>query len=216
MTRANFSLYALFPINSRLEWGAQMWARPRFGSNWSFLISVGDYSYQLACAAFGVIAVSTKSLKIRYGMIGMMLLTWPMFVLSGARHQVIAVAMPTLLSILIMRNWSRGKQIVFLGTAFVITNAIMLAIIEYRNSGFASFSWDDSPLLTKKEKIAKHQGLNMLEELIILNGYQAEGLMKVETRWQLFRARGELCSARPVERKAIPGWRFCGLAGGIP
>ena len=139
-----------------------MWARPRFGGSWTFLISAADYCYQLLCASFGVIAVATQNRKVRTLMIALSILTWPMFMLGGARNQILAVILPTILSILIIRRWSRAKQVVFLGVVLFLVNSVMLVVIEFRNEGFSSFTWENNPFLTKKENIVKHQGLNML------------------------------------------------------
>jgi oligosaccharide repeat unit polymerase len=214
MARADFSLNAIFPINSRAAWTEQMWARPRFGGSWTFLISIADYCYQLLCASFGVIAVATQNRKIRTLMIGLALLTWPMFMLGGARNQLLAVILPTILSFLIIRNWSRTKQIIFLAVTFVLINSIMLVVIEFRNEGFSSFTWDNNPFFTKKEKIVKHQGLNMLEELMILNEYQERNIMDVEFGGNYFANAVNFVPRGLWKDKPFPGKKFAELRVG--
>lgn len=175
MYRVNFRLVdALFPIQGRYSWGTQMWVRPRVGGSFSFLISVANYTYMFICSMFGMIAVATLRRNVRRWMIVMMLLTWPMFLLEGSRHKVLIVAMPAAFSLLLLKPWSRQKQIVFAVTSLLVLNFLMLITITYRNVGYAEYFRGD------RAREMTHRGLNMIEELIYLNRYQQHGAMDVE------------------------------------
>ena len=172
---------ALFPVKSRANWGHQLWARPRFGGTSAFLVSIGMYSYMMICAGFGMVAVATKSRRVRTLMSVMVILTWPMFLLSGTRHYVIAVALPSILAVLILKPWSRAKQLIFLATIAISLNFCFLVVIKYRDTGLAGFipttaSTYDDP----EAKEQKHLGLNMPQELFYINRYQDEGSIDIE------------------------------------
>lgn len=169
-------IQALFPLNGRWE---SLWARPRFGGTTDFLVSIGMYCYQLTCAMFGLIAVSTASRRVRRTMMFMIALTWPMFLLGGTRHHVLAVGMPSILAILIINRWSRTKQIVFLGTVAVCLNFAFLVVLEYRDSGFAEY-FETNFTVKETEKERKHLGLNMTQELCYLMRYQSQGRLEIE------------------------------------
>ncbi len=181
MYRVNFQFFgALFPFEGRHSWGTQMWARPRVGGSLSFLVSVANYTYMFVCSMFGMIAVATMRSNVRRGMIGMMLLTWPMFLLEGSRHKVLIVAMPAAFSLLLLKSWSRQKQIAFVVVSLLVVNFLMLIVITYRNVGYSEYFTDDRP------REMKHLGLNMIEELTYLNRYQQHGTMEVEWGYNYF------------------------------
>lgn len=169
-------IQALFPLNGRWE---TLWARPRLGGTTDFLVSIGMYCYQITCAMFGLVAVSTVSRRVRRTMLLMITLTWPMFLLSGTRHHVLAVGMPSILAILIIHRWSRAKQIAFLGTIAVCLNFAFLIVIEYRDSGIGGF-FEKNYTVEESEKKRKHLGLNMTQELCYLIRYQEQDQISVE------------------------------------
>lgn len=181
MYRVDFRIIeALLPVQGRHSWGTQMWVRPRIGGTFSFLVSVADYTYMFICSMFGMIAVATLRPNVRRCMICMMLLTWPMFVLEGSRHKVLIVAMPAAFSLLLLKSWSRQKQIIFVVTSLLVVNFLMLVVITYRNVGYSEYFTNDRP------REMKHLGLNMIEELKYLNRYQDYGSMDVEWGYNYF------------------------------
>ncbi|TWT72935.1 hypothetical protein [Allorhodopirellula solitaria] len=181
MYRVNFQFRAaLFPIEGRHIWGTHMWARPRIGGAFSFLVSVADYTYMFICSMFGMIAVATLRPNVRRWMIALMLLTWPMFVLEGSRHKVLIVAMPAAFSLLLLKSWSRQKQITFVVVSLLVVNFLMLIAVTYRNVGYAEY------FTSERDRKMTHFGLNMTEELMYLNRYQQHGAMDVEWGYNYF------------------------------
>lgn len=170
-------LETLFPIAAR-SGVASMFSRGRFGGNTGFLISSADYCYMAACAGFGIIFVATRLPRVRGMMLFLICLTWPMFFLSGTRHKAIAVALPAILAILVIKNWSKLQKGAFLLVAEIVFYVIMLVAIEFRNDGI------DKLFLSKHgmERLsgAKHLGLNMPEELMYLIRFQENGKLAIE------------------------------------
>ncbi len=214
MTRANFDfLGTLLPLQSRAAWGrSEMWARPRFGGSFSFLISAAGYSYLLCCASFGVISVATRSSRQRWLMFGLMLLTWPMFMLSGTRSNFLAVVMPLILSVLFLRRWSRGQQLLFLGGCLIAINFAMLVTIASREKGFDRFFSQDDALESLGEQ--EHEGLNMPEELVYINAYQESGLLEPEWGYEYFSQAVNFIPRAVWPGKPFPGEKFSALRVG--
>lgn len=203
-------LDALFPMSGRWD---RLWARPRFGGSTAFLVSVGEYSYQIVCAGFGLVAVATRKRKVRSLMMVMIMLTWPMFLLSGTRHQLLAVGLPTVLAILVLKPWSRFKQIVFLLTLGFILNAAFLVVIQYRNSGISNFfaeryAYEEEPAETK------HLGLNMPMELMYLLGYQQNGDIAIEWGYNYYAHAVNFIPRAFWADKPFPGETFSDLRVG--
>ena len=212
MYRADFRFMdALFPIGARWS-GAQMWARGRFGGSTDFLVSVGNYSYLMCCAAFGLVAVGTRKSGTRLLMILLMCMTWPMFALSGSRSLFLTVAVPTILAILILKKWSRAKQVMFLGACFVVINTMMLISIQYRSQGVTKFFQEES--MTKAIEKTKHAGLNMPEELVYINRYHKEGLLKPEMGYEYFAQAVNFVPRAIWPNKPFPGREFAALRVG--
>ncbi len=212
MYRAKFRFFdALFPLGKRWS-GAQMWGRARLGGVMDFAVSLGSYNYLLCCAAFGLIAVSTKRSNVRILMISLMCLTWPMFALSGSRNTLLAVAIPSVLAVLILKRWSWARRIVFLATCMLIINTVMLISITYRNKGVSQLLDEESFSAALAD--AKHAGLNMPEELIYINTYQQQGLLEPEFGYEYFAQAVNFVPRFIWPEKPFPGEKFAGLRVG--
>lgn len=215
MYRANFRFVdTLLPLQSRASWGkAEMWARPRFGGAFTFLISAAGYTYLLICSVFGVIAVATTSAGQRFLMLCLMTLTWPMFMLSGTRSNLLAVVVPTIISVLVMKRWSRSKQVLFIIVCAAVINAAMLATIASRNVGFDKYFAQEDAIdqLTEKE----HEGLNMPEELMYINHYQEFGVLEPEWGYEYFAQAVNFVPRGIWPGKPFPGEKFSGLRAGF-
>lgn len=210
--RADFRVTeALFPLDARWQ-GARMWTRGRLGAGpMDFLVSICSYTYQMACAAFGMVAVGTRKHKLRTGMLLLIALTWPMFALSGSRSEFLAVAIPSIVAILIIRRWSRTQQLLFLGTCFTAINFVMLIAITYREKGIKHYVYGDSEVALTS---ARHEGLNMPQELAYINRYQAEGLLTPELGFEYFAQAVNFVPRFIWPQKPFPGEKFSALRVG--
>ncbi|MEP3478675.1 MAG: hypothetical protein ABJZ55_05465 [Fuerstiella sp.] len=203
-------LDALFPVSGRWD---RLWARPRFGGSTAFLVSVGEYSYQIICAGFGLVAVATRKRRVRSLMIIMMLITWPMFLLSGTRHHLLAVGLPTVLAILVLKQWSRAKQISFLLILGLILNTAFLIVIQYRNSGISNF-FEERYAYEEEPAETKHLGLNMPMELMYLQTYQENGDIAIEWGYNYFAHVVNFVPRAVWADKPFPGEEFSDLRVG--
>ncbi len=212
MYRADFKVIdALFPLGQR--WGgANMWARGRFGSTTDFLVSIGNYTYMMTCATFGLLAVATLRTSLRCGMMLMAALTWPMFALSGNRSQLLMVALPSVFAVLLLKNWSRMRQVMFLAACFAVLNTVMLIAITYRNQGVGRFFEEESSFAVLSGQ--KHAGLNMPEELIYINRYQAAVLLEPTWGWGYFAQAVNFIPRAIWADKPFPGKEFAVLRVG--
>jgi len=212
MYRADFRfLDALFPMGARWQ-GAQMWSRARLGGFADFLSSLGMYGYLMTCAVFGLIAVGTRRPSLRFGMLGMMCLTWPMFALSGSRSLLLTVAVPSILGALILKRWSRLQQGLFLAACFLTINTIMLVSIAYRSKGVNQFFLEEDYSAALDD--AEHNGLNMPAELAYINSYQLEGRLEPELGYEYFSQAVNFVPRFIWPGKPFPGEKFAALRVG--
>jgi hypothetical protein len=212
MYRADFRFVdALFPMGARWQ-GAQMWSRARLGGFTDFLSSLGMYGYLMTCAVFGLIAVGTRRPSLRFGMIFMMCLTWPMFALGGSRSLLLTVAMPSVLGALILNRWTRLQQVLFLTACFLVINTIMLVSIAYRNEGVSSF-FDEESYSTALDDV-QHDGLNMPEELAYINLYQSNRQLSPELGYEYFSQAVNFVPRFIWPAKPFPGEKFAALRVG--
>ncbi|MDP3868367.1 hypothetical protein [Phenylobacterium sp.] len=164
---------ALFPVNSRT--GVQMWSRQAGAGAGptGFIVSAAAYLYTLCTAAFGLLFFMVKGVRMRAILLLLIAISWPYFVLLGARSTFIAVCLPAVLSYaLFARHPIWLKTIVVAGAGGVI-NLILLLIISYRNIGFGTAS-------ISKPEGAIHYGLNMSSELVHAVSFLREGTLKID------------------------------------
>lgn len=169
-------LGALFPIASRA--GVHMWARGAAASTGSsgFIVSSASYIYLLICSFFGILLPLQKKETAKLINLALILISWPYFLLMGARNQFLAVACPSYFSYILLSKQKLWIKILITVAAFMAVNYVFSIIIEYRNIGFASFLREFNQGVSSKSE-QKHLGLNMLEELCFINYfYQKETL----------------------------------------
>lgn len=167
---------ALFPINSRA--GVYLWQRGAASSAGpgGFLISSAAYTYLLICALFGVLLPLQTQLPVKLANLGLILISYPYFLFSGARNQFLAVALPAYFSYALLSKQKWWIKVLATGAAFIALNYILSVVIAYRNVGFANFLSDISQG-TGDDPQQKHLGLNMLEELCFINSFYQQGLL---------------------------------------
>ncbi|MFN8710815.1 MAG: O-antigen polymerase, partial [Planctomyces sp.] len=212
MYRADFRFFeTLFPLENRWQ-QVQMWGRGRFGGATDFLVSIGSYCYLMVCAMFGLLAVATEKTSTRMQMLALIAITWPMFALSGTRNQFLIVAMPAVLAVLLLKNWSRIQKILFVIGCFLLINTIFLIVITHRDRGIL-YAIERGSFENAIED-AKHLGLNMPEEMLYINRYQEQGLLTPEWGYEYF-AHAVNFIPRPIwPGKPFPGERFAALRVG--
>lgn len=169
-------LGALFPISSRA--GVHMWARAAGSAAGAsgFIVSSAAYTYLLVCSFFGVLLLLQNKAVWQIFNIGLILVSWPYFLLMGSRNQFLAVALPALLAYTLLSRHKGWIKLLILGLAFTILNYVFSIVIEYRNIGlnmFISELHQNATFVSKQ----KHLGLNMLEELCFINDFYNKGIL---------------------------------------
>ncbi|MCX8156982.1 MAG: hypothetical protein N3J91_11140 [Verrucomicrobiae bacterium] len=168
-------LGALFPVGGR--WSPHMWARGALGGTWDWLIAAGGYLYIFVCGLMGLLAVLVRDRVVRGQMLLLIVITWPYFFLLGTRNQLLAVVCPGLFSYLLLSRAKMWKKILGGGIVLVVLNYAMLAMLQFRHSGFQAFLKDPFGALNPE---VKHEGLNMIQELAYINGFYRMGQLKPE------------------------------------
>ena len=177
ISRMNGDIFsALFPLNARA--GINMWGRGAGASAGSsgFIISSAAYIYLLVCSFFGILLIlqTTNSGKIINLLL--ILISWPYFILLGARNQFLAVAMPAYFSYLLLSKQKLWIKLLITIVAFLALNYVFTLIIAYRDVGFSSvFSEGSHSTVAPSEQ--KHLGLNMFQELCFINSFYQKGTL---------------------------------------
>lgn len=163
---------ALFPIDARA--GNAMWARnaAQNGSS-GFLIATANYVYLLVCSFFGILFILDRRLVPRAICIGMILLTWPYFLLCGARNQFLAVSMPMIFAYTLVSKHKLFFKAIILLVCFLALDSAFRIVIKYRNLGYQE--WLEGGEGEGEPERSSFGGLNMFEELCFINGFYSSG-----------------------------------------
>lgn len=173
---------ALFPSS---RW-VTMWSRAAIGGSTSFLVSVGDFTYGLICAFFGVLLPMQKKKSARLFNLILLAIALPYFFLPGTRSQFLAVILPGYLNFLIFSPRSRRSKILITVAGFFCVNFLMTLMIAYRNEGvinYFSLSTQEKERVTSDQK---HEGLDMLQELSYINYFVSSGRKEIDYGWRYF------------------------------
>jgi hypothetical protein len=166
---------ALFPLQGR--WGDHMWARAGVGGAWDWLISSGGYLYMFVCGLMGLLLVLLRSSASSGQLVVLILISWPYFFLLGSRHKLLAVVCPALFAFLLVGRGSMLKKVMGAVVAFAVLNYAMMAMLQFRQSGFEEFI--NHPFGSVDVE-RKHEGLNMIQELAYINGFYRTGQLTPE------------------------------------
>jgi hypothetical protein len=110
-------------------------------------------------------------------MLALIVISWPYFFLLGTRNQLLAVVCPGLFSYLLLSKAKMWKKLLGSAVMLVVLNFLMLAMLQFRHSGFQEFLND--PFGSLKPDV-KHEGLNMIQELAFINGFYRTGQLQPE------------------------------------
>jgi hypothetical protein len=153
---------------------AQPWARARIGTGFDFVVSLVDYVNIFCLASFGVVATLAKSPRLRNAAVLLVALSWPFIFLDRTRNTMLAILLPGLLCLVFFRL--RGRPFLQLSVViavFLVINAWFIFVMAHRTteSIAAAFASQNE----RGSKSAKHEGLNMFEELCWINKFLDDG-----------------------------------------
>jgi hypothetical protein len=179
ISRENGDIFAaLFPINSRT--GGHMWGRAAGAAAGAsgFIVSSASYIYLLVCSFFGILLVLQKCYSVKLINLLLIVISWPYFILMGARNLFLAVILPAVFSYALISKHKWWVKIIILGSMFIAISYILTLIIAYRNVGFASLL-NGTSHTTNSISQQKQYGLNMLEELSYINSFYQQGILHI-------------------------------------
>jgi len=162
---------ALFPVDARV--GLKMWDRSAIDTaSTGFLISTANYVYLLVCSFFGILFILDRRPFPRVTCIGMILLTWPFFLLGGARNQFLAVSMPMIFAYTLFSKHKLFFKAIVLLVCFLALDSAFRIVESYRNVGYRGWLEGEEGEVGEERG---HGGLNMFEELCFINGCSYSG-----------------------------------------
>lgn len=164
---------ALWPVQGRD--GPHMWARAAIGGGIDAFVSLAGYVYMFVCALFGILLALARSPAARAICLAAVAVSWPYFFLLGARNLLLGVIMPGFLMYLIKDGRIGLLRIVTVMVFAVTVNYLMLAMLQFRKEGFEEFLRNP---LGAVDTARSHEGLNMIEELVLIDQFMARGQLE--------------------------------------
>ena len=166
--KTNFDFLGMFaPF---LQGKAQPWGRGRIGGGFDAFLSLAGYLHVMLVAGFGVIVALSKEVRTRAAAGVLFLLSAPWFFLDRTRNVMLAVALPGLLAWVFLRV--KGGLVLRIGILvvfFVLVDGWMRFVIQTRSGSDIALAFQQVGLGGVAERVsarkAKHEGLNMFEEL---------------------------------------------------
>jgi hypothetical protein len=204
--RTDFNFMGLFvPFASG---GVNPWSRGRVGGEWDALVSFAGYLQVMITAALGIVAAISKNRKTRITALVILCLSLPSYFLGRTRSKMLAVALPGFLAWILLRL--RGGLLVrFLVVlvAFFIVEGWMKFVVDARSKSNIALLFSElgvGGVVNRVEEIeTPHAGLNMFEELALINSYIDKGTYQINMGQRYFAElvnpipRG-LCKDKPM------------------
>src|SRR6266581_1880696 len=164
---------AVFPLDGRA--GPTMWGRGAVESGPSgFLISFAGYLFNAVTAFLGVLVFFQRSIAWRLLAGAMFAITLPYFFFAGARNHFLAAVMPFILTYLFYGRHLLVVRVSILAAAFVCLDRGFRFVTAFRATGFRELLAAKNPYELVDEDL-RQSGLNMIEELCLVNAYMASG-----------------------------------------
>lgn len=156
--------YYFFPfLGERID----PWARAQVGGGFSALLSLAGYLQLFLAAMFGLVAALTRNPQVRSLALLGCALAWPYYIFDRTRNSILVIIIPGLLCWVFVRlRSSLVSKVAVLVICFMAINAWFSFIISNRSniSITAAFRGEGAGL-KEAAKNARHEGLNMFEEL---------------------------------------------------
>ncbi|MCW0220239.1 MAG: hypothetical protein OJI67_18075 [Prosthecobacter sp.] len=155
-----------------------LYAHSGMGGSTGFLVASAQYSYQMACAFFGVAFILSRGWLKSFSFI-MICITWPYFMFDRNRNIQLAVAMPMLISYMLLGPAKVYFKVVLAVVFFAFFYIWFILVGSYRGD-YDMSSFLQAPRLSSANLIkSRHSGLDMLEELCYINKFIENGTYKI-------------------------------------
>lgn len=196
--------YYFFPF---LGYRAEPWGRGRVGGELDALLSLASYLQLFIAGAFGLLAALIRNQKNVILAVMGCVLSWPYFLFDRARNPMLAVMLPGLLAWLFLRY--RGNllsKLAILALCFIVLESWFAFVLANRTNSSVAAAFNEKGFSLTPDKEARHEGLNMYEELCWINSFIEDG--SYEPNWGA-RYLAELVN--PVPRGLWADKPFIGL-----
>ena len=172
LVRTNFDVIGLFlPWLDHL---AQPWARNRIGTPIDFVVSLMSYLTIFCLACFGIVAALSEETPLTAASLVLVALSWPAVFLDRTRNTMLAVLVPGLLCLVFIRLRRRAvAQVATLVCTFLALSIWFSFVVAHRAEETIVHALNTSSVEDTMD--AKHEGLNMFEELCWINALMADG-----------------------------------------
>jgi hypothetical protein len=150
------------------------WNRPRIGGTFDFIITVVTHVNLFSLSGFGIVAAVAKSPRLRTGALVLMALSWPTVLFDRTRHTMLLLLLPGLTALVFvrLRRHRVGQAAVLVG-AFAVISVWFSFVMSTRSTGSVAAAFASEGVLATAK--ARHEGLNMFEELCWINKFIEDG-----------------------------------------
>jgi len=155
-------------------------ARPQIGGGVSAFLSLAQHLYMLAGAGFGIVLAMSTNRRIRLLALFFCVSVWSLFILDRTRNAVIVVALPFVLAWIMLRlRYSLSQKLVVLAGVMLVVEVWFSFVMDVRSQHQSvSDTFFESGVSAVVGSEARHEGLNMLEELFWITRFMDTGKIK--------------------------------------
>lgn len=188
---------------------ADPWARDRLGSGFDAFLALAVYLQLMLTGLYGaVLALAKRPMPLLIAG-AVFFLSAPFYVFDRTRSYILAILLPGFMAFVGLRI--RGSNLLRLAVvivSFLILQTWMKFIIENRDKAAisAAFNYGGLNLESSTDRVKKHLGFNMFEELGYINYFIENGRYKVNWGGRYF---AEIVN--PIPRVFWPGKPMIGI-----
>ncbi len=154
---------------------ADPWSREQIGGGFSSLISLASYLQIFLTAAFGVVAAMALNPKTRNTALLICGLALPYYIFDRTRNTMLATVLPGVLTWVFFRlRGGLPLKLVALGICYLVVNFWFTFVMANRQNDTIAAAFASGGDKAKQKK-AKHEGLNMFEELCWIDHFMVTG-----------------------------------------
>lgn len=166
-------VYYFFPF---LGYRADPWARGRVGGGIDSLLVIASYLHVLVASCFGMVAALARNGGVRWAALAGCALSWPYILLGGTRNYMLTASVPAFGCWVLLRLRARPWQkVALLALGFAALNVWLSFVIANRSSGTIVQALQEEGVTSERTQEARHEGLNMFEELCWINTFIKAG-----------------------------------------
>jgi hypothetical protein len=197
-------IYYIFPF---LGYQASPWAHGQIGGGFDCLSVLAIYLQLLSATIFGVVLAMATNRRIQALALVFCLASWPYFIFSRTRNQMLALIIPAILCWVFLRlRGGMWKKLAVLGACFLVINVWMKFVIANRSHMSITAAFQQKGLNLSEQKKVHNEGLNMYEELCWISTFIEDGRYRVNWGQRYF---AELVN--PIPRGLWKGKPLIGL-----